>query len=60
LIDFTDTPQPQPSFELRNAGLTTDLDALLGKVGAAQFSYGLNEMQDFDRRSNGVAGRPTP
>jgi len=55
LIDVTDTPQPQPSFELPNSGLTTDLNALLGKVGAAQFSYGLDEMQDFDRRANGVA-----
>jgi len=55
LIDVTDTPQPQPSFELRNSGLTTDLNASLGKVGAAQFSYGLDEMQDFDRRANGVA-----
>lgn len=55
LIDVTDTPQPQPSFELPNSGLTTDLNALLGKVGAAQFSYGLDEMQDFDRRADGVA-----
>jgi len=55
LVDVTDTSQPQPSFDLRNAGLTNDLNTLLSKVGAAQFSSGLDEMQSFDRRSDGVA-----
>lgn len=55
LVDVTDTSQPQPSFDLRNAGLTNDLNTLLSKVGAAQLSSGLDEMQSFDRRSDGVA-----
>ncbi len=55
LADFTDTSEHQPSFDLRRAGLTSDLTALLAEVGAAKFSHDLQELQAHDLRPDGVA-----
>lgn len=45
----------QPSRKLVQAGLTAELDALLGEVGASQFSQCLRELQSRDLRPDGVA-----
>lgn len=45
----------QPLLDLRQRGSAPTLRAVLGAVGAAEFSPGLSEMQTFDRRPNGVA-----
>lgn len=55
LVDVTDTVETRPSWNLVQAGLTPDLDALLGEVNAAQFSCGLQDMQTHDLRPDGVA-----
>lgn len=55
LRDITEDDDWQPSRKLVQAGLTAELDALLGEVGASQFSQCLRELQSRDQRRDGVA-----
>lgn len=56
LLSITDgNGWQQRVLDFRQRGRTAELRAVLGAVGAADFSPGLEEMQTFDRRPSGVA-----